>query len=502
MIYAIVLPLAVFIGWIVAGDISKSSFAVLSAIVFVLILPFLLKFHYQVLFFSWNTFITIFFLPGEPTLWMLMSGITLGIGILNRIVQKRQTFLPAPSIALTILALGAVVFITAQLRGGMGVRVLGSASIGGKGYYQIFAAIIGYFAFSSMRIPVERAKFYAALFFLPSLIAAASNVIYWLGEPFYILFALFPVGFAIVQAGAEVAGSQISRLAGFGSAASACIFYLFSVNGMRGVLTKWWRTLLVLALIPITGLGGFRTTIVLIVLVCITLFIVEGLWRTALLPIGLLAGFLGFVALIPLASHLPYSIQRSFSFIPGLKLDPMVKHHAESSTEWRLLMWKALQPDLPKYFWLGKGFSLNASDIYLSEMAQRRYGMPSYYSAMVVGNYHNGPLSVYIPFGAFGMLAFVAFVGASIRALYLNCRWGDPRLKTLNRFLLAYFVARAILFFGAFGAFAADLYVFAGVIGMSVALNGGVCRQPAAALPAPVRLRTGFSSGTANPYPA
>ena len=60
MIYAIVLPLAVFIGWIVAGDMTKSSFAVLTAIVFVLLLPFLLKFHYQVLIFSWNTFITIF----------------------------------------------------------------------------------------------------------------------------------------------------------------------------------------------------------------------------------------------------------------------------------------------------------------------------------------------------------------------------------------------------------------------------------------------------------
>jgi O-antigen ligase len=402
------------------------------------------------------------------------------------------------------VALGAVVFLTAQLRGGMGVRAFGGASIGGKGYYQIFAAIVGYFAFASMRVPVERAKFYAALFFLPSLIAAASNIIYWLGEPFYVLFAIFPVGFAIVQAGAEIGGSQISRVAGFGSAASACIFYLFSVNGMRGALTKWWRLLLVLVLIPIAAMGGFRTTIVLIVLVCLTLFLVEGLWRTSLLPIFLLIGLLGFAALIPLASRLPYPIQRSLSFVPGLKLDPMVKHHAQSSTEWRLLMWRALRPDLPKYFWLGKGYSLNASDIYLSEMAERRYRLPSYYGAMVVGNYHNGPLSVYIPFGVFGVLSFLAFLGASIRALYLNCRWGDPRLKTLNRFLLAYFVARVIFFIGAFGALASELYFFTGLIGMSVALNGGVCRQPAAALPAPVRLRTGFGSGagTAEPHPA
>ena len=501
MIYAIVLPLAVFIGWLVAGDMTRSSFATLSAIIFLLLLPVLLKFHYPILIFSWNTFITIFFLPGEPALWMLMAAINFGLAILHRIIQKRQAFLPASSITIALLVLGAAVLGTAVLRGGIGVQALGSSTIGGKGYYLIFASILGYFAIASQAIPLDRAKLYVALFFLSGLISAGSNLIYWAGPSFYFLFALFPVGFASVQAGSESAG-QISRIAGFGTAASASIFCLLALNGVRGVVTKWWRVLLVLALIPVAAMGGYRTTIVLIGLTLMTLFVVEGLLRTAYFPTLLLAGLLSFAMLIPVASYLPNPMQRALSFLPWLKLNPFVRYEAEGSTEWRLLMWKAMQPDLPKYLFLGKGYALNATDLYLAEESVRRQRSPAFYSAIVSGNYHSGPLSVYIPFGGFGSLAFITFLVVSIRALYLNCRWGIEQLKTLNRFLLAYFVTRVIFFFAAFGSISTDLSAFTGLVGLSVALNRGVCRRPTAPLPSPVRLRRTFDGGSVQPRPA
>ena len=304
-----------------------------------------------------------------------------------------------------------------------------------------------------------------------------------------------------MQAGSESAG-QISRIAGFGTAASASIFCLLALNGVRGVVTKWWRVLLVLALIPVAAMGGYRTTIVLIGLTLATLFVVEGLLRTAYFPTLLLAGLLSFAMLIPVASYLPNPMQRALSFLPLLKLNPYVRYEAEGSTEWRLLRWKAMQPDLPKYLFLGKGYALNATDLYLAEESVRRQRSPAFYSAIVSGNYHSGPLSVYIPFGGFGSLAFVGFLVMSIRALYLNCRWGIEPLKTLNRFLLAYFVTRVIFFFAAFGSISTDLSAFTGLVGLSVALNRGVCRRPTAPLPSPVRLRGTFDGGSVQPRPA
>jgi O-antigen ligase len=502
MIYAIVLPLAVFIGWLVAGDMTRTSFATLSAIIFVLLLPFLLKFHYPMLIFSWNTFISIFFLSGQPGLWMIMVIINFGLAILNRIIRKQQhAFISAPSITISLLVLAAVVLFTATFRGGLGVQALGSSMIGGKGYYLILAGILGYFAFASQPIPLDRAKFYVGLFFISGLISAGSTLIYLAGPSFYFFFALFPVEFASVQASSEIAG-QVSRVAGFGTAASAGIFWLLSRNGIRGVITKWWRLLLVLALIPLAAMGGYRTTIVMIGLTLVLLFVVEGLLRTSYFPTLLVAASISFAVLIPMASHLPKSMQRALSFLPGLKLNPFVKYEAQASTEWRVMMWEAMRPDLPKYAWLGKGYALNATDLYLADEVVRRHRMPSYYISIISGNYHNGPLSIYVPFGGIGSLAFLAFFVVSLRALYLNYRWGAEQLKTLNRFLFAYFIARVTFFFLAFGAISTELYIFTGLAGLSVALNRGICRKPAAFATAPVRLRGTFDGGSVQPRPA
>jgi O-antigen ligase len=143
-------------------------------------------------------------------------------------------------------------------------------------------------------------------------------------------------------------------------------------------------------------------------------------------------------------------------------------------------MWRALMPDLPKYFWLGKGYALNPQDLYLSAQAARFGRAPDYVAAMAAGDYHNGPLSTYIPLGIFGLLAFIAFLVASLRALYLNYRYGPQELKVLNRFLFAYFLGYTIFFFTVFGGFSGELFRFTGTVAFSLALNRGICRKPSA----------------------
>ncbi len=498
MIYAVILPLAVFIGWLVSGDMTKSSFGMLAAIVFVLLTPLLLKWHYPVMVFSWSTYITIFFLPGEPALWMLMAGLNFGIAILNRIMLKRQAFLPAPAITLALLALAAVVCITAQLKGGMGLRILGGGSQGGKAYYFIFAAIIGYFALASQPIRPDQAKTYITLFFLPAVISAGSNLIYYAGPSFYFLFLVVPIGFAAVQANSELSGG-ISRLGGFAVAATAVSLYLLATNGVRSLLTRWWKVALFFLMLVLGSMGGYRSTIISMGLLCVILFVLERLHRTPLLPALALTGILTFCVMLPFTEKLPRSIQRTLSFLP-IKIDPQVLAEAQGSTEWRLHMWEALIPSLPKYFWLGKGYSLNPTDLYLSQQAMRYSRAPDYESDLIVGNYHNGPLSIYIPFGIFGTIAFFAFLGLALRALYRNYRYGRDELKIYNRFLFAYFLSRTIFFIVAFGSFHSELYIFTGIMGLSVALNHGVCRKPVSAKrPVVFRGRMEFAarSGTA-----
>jgi hypothetical protein len=98
--------------------------------------------------------------------------------------------------------------------------------------------------------------------------------------------------------------------------------------------------------------------------------------------------------------------------------------------------------------------------------------------AILVGNYHNGPLSVLLSFGIWGAIGWLWFLAASIRALHYNYKYGEESLQKVNTFLLAYFVARTIFFFLIFGDFRLDFAHFLGVVGLGLALNGGI-RKPA-----------------------
>ena len=501
IIYAVILPLAIFIGWMTVdlANWNRTSFALFAAIIFVLLLPALIRWHYAVMVFSWGTFISIFFLPGQPALWMLMAGITFGMAILNRIMQKKRAFLPAPSITATLLILLLIVVITGKLRGGFGVSALGAASYGGKGYYYIIAAIIGYFAFASQSIPPERAKLYVTLFFLSGAVSALSNLIYLAGPSFYFLFLILPVSFAAVQAVSEYSG-PIARVAGFGFGACATGFYLLAIHGIRGLLHKWWRMLLLMVVLVLGALSGYRSLVLLFAIVFIVLFCAEGLLRSPVFPALLLVGALGFALLIPFSVKLPLPIQRSLSFLP-IKTDVSVRFDAEGSLAWRLEVWRTVVNDIPKYLWLGKGYAISPTDLYLTQQAILRHRAPGYAGAILTGDYHSGPLSVCVPFGAFGSLAFLAFLAAGLRALYLNYRYGNEELRTINRFLFAFFLGRAIFFFVFFGALASDFSIFTGTVGLSVALNKGVCRKPALARK-PVRFGGNLQLRAAQPRTA
>jgi hypothetical protein len=392
-------------------------------------------------------------------------------------------------VALSLVIFLSVVVITAKLRGGMGVQALGGSSIGGKGYYYIIGAIIGYFALATQPIPIEKVKLYAGLFFLPGIIGMASHLVYFAGPAFYFLFLLIPVGYAQLQASTEAGG--LVRMAGFWAAATSITFYFAALYGIRGILRKWWRLALILVFVGLGTLSGFRSMLLMLALILTLLFAVEGLFRSSIFPILLLCGALGFAALFAFSTQLPASIQRSLSFLP-IKINPAVKADADASVEWRLYMWRALIPQLPDYFWLGKGYAINPTDMYLADQAALRGRADSRQTVMLVGDYHNGPLSVYIPFGFFGSLAFLFFLITSIRALYLNTQHGVAELRSINRFLFAFFLGKAIFFFAVFGSIHSDLYQFTGIIGLSIALNRGVAKAPAVSATRPVPMKRPF----------
>ncbi|MEI2825055.1 MAG: hypothetical protein V9F04_00635, partial [Dermatophilaceae bacterium] len=97
-------------------------------------------------------------------------------------------------------------------------------------------------------------------------------------------------------------------------------------------------------------------------------------------------------------------------------------------------------------------------------------------------------LSLIIPLGLFGLISFLWFLAAAFRVLRYNYRYGDAEYRRINTFLLAYFTVRVLFFFVIFGSFHTELTIFTGLIGLSISLNGGMCRPAPAHALAPTPL--------------
>src|ERR1044071_9643670 len=151
IIFAVCAPLALLVGYLLATPDQYLSFGVVSLVLAGLCIPLLLRWHHPALILGWNANMTIFFLPGEPSFWMLLAGASLFFSLLASLMDKQITFNNIPSITWPLLFLTAIVLVTAKLTGGIGLRSFGSDTFGGKKLFFVLAAVIGYFALSSQR---------------------------------------------------------------------------------------------------------------------------------------------------------------------------------------------------------------------------------------------------------------------------------------------------------------------------------------------------------------
>lgn len=480
LVLAIILPLAALVGYKLATPQSLTTVGLVGATVFTLCIPIFIRWHHPILVFSWNAAINVFFLPGSPRLWIVFSGISFFIAVMNRLLTKQPTFQKAPSLTWPLVMLLFVVVLTANLTGGIGVRSLGGESYGGKRYFFVIASIIGFFALIGQRIPPEKANRYGGLFLLSGLTAVIAHVLY----PFpslYFLYSVFPVDFAIEQASAEYnVLASVMRYSGIGFSAAFAYYYLLLRFGVKGLLnpTKPWRMLLLMLVLFLGLLGGYRSILIMCFLIFVIHFYLEKLHRTRLILVSGVVGVLLIAALFAFSTKLPLSVQRSLSVIPMLELSPLAKYDAHVTLEWRVQMWQLLLPEIPTYFWIGKGWSMNPTELYLLMEAAKRGLASGMDLTMASGSYHNGPLTLMLHLGIFGVIAFVWFIVAALRALYKNFRYGSQELRMFNTFLLAFFVMRLFYFLAFYGHFAEDLFIFTGIMGLSVSLNGGISKVP------------------------
>jgi hypothetical protein len=483
--YAVAIPLALILGYLVATP-DMTSIAVVGMVLFFLVLPLLIQWNHGLLIFFWNSAFIAGFLPGKLPIWFIFAGLTFGMGVVHLVMGHRR-LLRAPELTKPILFLAAVVVLTAKIRGGIGTQALGSGSFGGKHYLYVLGAIIGYFALITQAIPIPRASKAVKWFFLSGLSYGMTNMLYLLGPAFYFLYFFVSPDFVYGQAGSEWTEDVVKRFGGLGPSATFLLCFVLARWGIRGTLdlTKPWRLLLLASAVAASLFSGFRSQIGFVGVLFLVQFMVEGLWKTYFLPVLVVLGVLCLTPVLLFTNKMPGVVQRSLAFLP-VNIDPSVRADAVSSSEWRYEMWREVWPEVPKYLLIGKGYAIDPVDLYLSSEAARMGIISTYEGAIIAGDYHNGTLSVLMPFGIFGAISFLWLLGAGIKVLYCNRRYGDPRLRLINDLFLSYFLTQSVFFFFVFGAFNSQLSVFLSILGLSVSFNGGVCRKKAQqAVPVP-----------------
>ena len=409
-------------------------------------------------------------------------------------------FIRVPQITWPLICIFGVIFFTAKFTGGFGLRAFGSDIYGGQKYIFLLIGVLSYFALTSRHIPLDKARFYVALFFLGetakcigdffSIAPSWAHFVFWFFPPNLTSFNAFDVG--------------QTRLGGIGAAGVAVCYWLVARYGLRGILLpdKLWRPVLFAVSFAMIFLGGFRSAVFTSLAVLAVMFFMEGLHRTRLLPALALAGIMAMIVLVPLASHLPFTFQRALAFLP-LDLSTEARIDAGGSSGWRVAMWTALMPQVPKYLLLGKGLAIRPED-YNEMMGNTALSAttgsfdPSQDPMALSYDYHNGMLSVLIPFGIWGLIAYLWFMAAGLSVLYRNWKYGNPELRSVNTLLFAVFLFEFVSFLSCYAGLALPngIPFMVGRLGLSIALNNGVCQPP----PQPAQTRQPFNP--ARPFPS
>ena len=499
IVYAVCVPLAILLGYLLTNPLDYQSIGFIGVLMAILIFPLLMKWHYPLLVFSWSLPATLFFLPGHPTLFYAMVACSLSISVVERILDRNQPFLPSTAVRWPLLAFLVLIVITAKLTGGFGIRSMGSEVYGGKRYIGLFVGVLSFFAITARPIPKKHVRWYVLLYFCGAFFNVLSDLAIYVPRPLQFIYWVIPAAsFGVGDMGSNDVVLGETRLASTASAAGAVWWWMLARHGFRNCFLthKLWRPALMGVMLLLVMLGGFRSFIIGLFLVVGLLFVMEKLHRTGIMLVVLLTSLMGATLLVPLAPHLPFTFQRALAFLP-LNISEDVRLNAEGSTEWRIEIWKALLPQIPKYLLLGKGYAFSAQTFNESMGNDAQFHNKLIIDASenplaLSNDFHSGPLSVIIPFGIWGALLWLWFWAAGFYVIWRNYRYGDPDFVYINRFFVAFFVGRCVGFLFVFGDLVLDMATFSGLIGLSIAINHGISKprpaiknQPAPAKPLP-----------------
>ena len=477
--YAVCIPVAITMGYLLTNPLDYGTLGFLGLLFAVIISPIFIRWHYPLLVFGLGCPMICFFIVGKPPLAQVMTVMSLGIAIIESILNTEKKFLKVPAMTWPLLFICAMAYMTAELNGGISLQTMGNGAGGGRKYLNLFIGAATFFALTSQAIPRKRFYLYLMLFMLPSLMGIIGDLFPYLPSPLNKINLLFPPS-QMYEDGVSIG---TTRLTSFSFAVGTIMVYMLARYGLRGIFSpqKPWRALFFIASFLLSLLGGYRSSLIGLLVTIAMMFFLEGMHRTRLMPLLLIAGISGGAILAVTSDKLPFTFQRSMCFLPLFKWDEEVLLDAQHSSDWRYRIWAETWPKVPEHLLLGKGYTITAEEYSFmgNEIFDRNSINSAEQSLAVSGDYHSGPLSTLMPFGIWGGIGMLWLMGATIYVTYRNYKYGDSEIRAFNIYMFVSAVSGTFFFLFIVGGFSGDVTNFAKLAGFSVAMNGGLAKRPA-----------------------
>jgi hypothetical protein len=282
----------------------------------------------------------------------------------------------------------AILLVILMAVRGSGLRILGSTTWGGQQYIVQFIAIFMFFILPNIKLERKHIRWIAWGCLLAGLMGS--------------LIALKRGDLRPDMAKSEVVEARQSWVTAF-YAAFLPIVYAFKAKKIRLLNIAMLAVLLILVLV-----SGFRGRLVTFGAV---LFI-YGLFK-ARNKIGFVAcmgllGLVAWIAVLLITPSMPLAVQRALSIVPGAQVTAAVEQSAQSSSDWRVELWKYALTQAPHYFLVGRGMTIDVMDVLAQGGVTDFFGVNTWFYFQTHA-YHSGPIALLIDLGIPGTIIYVLF---------------------------------------------------------------------------------------------
>jgi hypothetical protein len=291
----------------------------------------------------------------------------------------------------------------------VGLRSLSSETVGARPYFNIAIATLAYLIVSNQILSGKLARALPILMFVPEAFVSMISLLVQIKPSLGFVLGRFYTGFLPpIRSAASSPLQRVQIGSGKTLITLLCSYFrpLTLVSPARPI-----RVMLLILGFTLVLIAGYRSQLMAVIAVFVLASYFRGGIRDLMFVLAGMVFAGAALVLINSVHPLPLPMQRSLSFLPG-NWNAYAAADAAGSTEWRVDMWRDVSKST-RYItnpWMGDGFGFTRAELQAMERELYSTGQMSQEDFMIIGAFHNGPLSAIRFVGIVGLILYYALL--------------------------------------------------------------------------------------------